>query len=62
MTHAVVYVHRGLNICTKVTASVDELGYFIDDSNFRGQRYKLVQDAVEAIDTVLDVVGEEAAK
>ena len=50
MAHAVVYRHRGYRICTKSPATADDLDYFIDDSNFRGQRYKLVQDAVDAID------------
>lgn len=50
----VLYKYRGLNICAKSPATADDLDYFIDDSNFRGQRYRLVQDAVDAINAALD--------
>lgn len=60
MAQAVVYRHRGYRICTISPATMqDGFDYTIDDPNFRGQRYQLVQDAVDAIDMILDVVGEE---
>lgn len=54
MAHAVVYRHRGLNICTKSPATADDLDYFIDDYRFAGQKYSLVHDAVDAINAALD--------
>lgn len=54
----VIHRHREYNICTKLMATADDLDYFIDDSNFHGQRYKLIADAVEAIDAILDVTND----
>lgn len=48
-----VFNYKGLDICTLKSAcptKEEELGYRIDDKQFVGQEFKLVDDAIKAIE------------
>lgn len=51
--YAKVFSHKGLDICTLKSAcpaNGDKLGYAIDDAQFAGQDFELLEYAVRAID------------
>ena len=51
--YAKVFSHKGFDICTLKSACPakgDRLGYVIDDVQFEGQDFELLDDAVKAID------------
>lgn len=52
--YAVIYKHKGLEICTLKVASKrngDDMGYIINSPIFYGKSYINVQDAIDDIDS-----------
>lgn len=47
-----VYKHKGIEIQVKAAAKQHEIGYSINHSEFAGQRFNLIQDAIDAIDNM----------
>ena len=51
--YAKVFSYKGVDICTLKSAcpaNGDRLGYVIDNEQFAGQDFDLIEDAVKAID------------
>lgn len=50
--YAVVYRHKGFDICVLKVADLSMcFGYRIDSQWFKGKEYETVQDAIDAIDS-----------
>lgn len=47
-----VYTHKGIDIKIKSPATADEVGYVIDHKEFEGCQYNLIQDAIDAINSL----------
>lgn len=45
-----VYTHRGIAIQVKSPAKSHEIGYRVNHPSFTGQKFNLIQDAIDAID------------
>lgn len=48
-----VYTHRGISIQINQPSQPSEIGYTIAHPQFDGQRFNLVQEAIDAIDSQL---------
>lgn len=46
-----VYKHKGINIQIRSPATSDKLDYTIDHQRFKGFKFKLIQDAINSIDS-----------
>jgi len=54
--YAKVLEHKGIDICTlksAVPADGDKLGYVIDNEQFKGKVYNLLDEAIKDIDNML---------
>lgn len=45
-----IYKHKGIEIQVKATAQRHAIGYRINHPAFDGERFNLVQEAIDAID------------
>lgn len=55
--YAKVFICRGINICVlkcACPAKGDKLGYVIDDERFAGREFDLLEDAVKAIEDLME--------
>lgn len=47
-----IYTHKGIEIQMRVISYPGQIGYTINHPAFEGKRFNLVQDAIDAIDSM----------